>query len=187
VQRIKIDGFRRVGATIRSVSTTLPGLLAALLMLIAAPRIAHAQRVSVVKDINLSGAGASSSPNSFVEISLGVILFSAWNPVTGRELFGTDGTAEGTVLVKDIFPGTNDSFPSNLTNVNGTLYFAATDLLGGTELFRLGEAGASVTGACCVPLGCSVVSPIACAGLSGRYVGNFLVCNAPGNIATPCC
>src|SRR3712207_8635962 len=44
-------------------------------------------------------------------------------------LFRSDGTTSGTVLVKDIYPGAapNHSFPSELVNVNGTLYFRAQD------------------------------------------------------------
>jgi ELWxxDGT repeat protein len=49
------------------------------------------------------------------------------NDVAGDELWKSDGTAAGTVLVKDIFPD-HSSSPNNLTNVNGTLYFDATDV-----------------------------------------------------------
>jgi len=42
------------------------------------------------------------------------------------ELWKSDGTDAGTVLVKDIYPGTSVSGPTYLTNMNGTLYFAAT-------------------------------------------------------------
>ena len=55
-------------------------------------------------------------------------------PTTGRrpELWKSDGTAAGTVLVKDINPGSpygfpNGSFPTYLTDVGGTLYFTAFD------------------------------------------------------------
>src|SRR5690606_19818086 len=40
-----------------------------------------------------------------------------------RELWRTDGTEEGTYRVKDIFPGNEGSMPSELTMLNGTLYF----------------------------------------------------------------
>ena len=44
------------------------------------------------------------------------------------ELWKSDGTAAGTVLVKDIAPqGVGSSDPVELTNVNGTLYFQATN------------------------------------------------------------
>src|SRR5262249_55641824 len=69
------------------------------------------------------------------------------------ELWVTDGTKNGTVLVKDIYPGTtligtgrgngnhglivpNSSFPSWLTNLNGTLYFTANDGIHGVALWK---------------------------------------------------
>ena len=47
-------------------------------------------------------------------------------PLEGRLLL-SDGTGASTVLVKDINPGSASSYPRNLTNLNGTLLFAATD------------------------------------------------------------
>src|SRR5262249_60875323 len=46
------------------------------------------------------------------------------------------GTPAGTVLVKDITPGAGSGFPGNLTSVNGTLFFTATDPATGTELWK---------------------------------------------------
>src|SRR5437660_1690432 len=63
------------------------------------------------------------------------IFFTADDLTHGIELWITDGTAAGTVLVKDINPGPGGSFPSNLTNVNGTLFFTAFDPINGTELW----------------------------------------------------
>ena len=40
------------------------------------------------------------------------------------------------MLVKDIFPGPDSSFPTDLTNVNGTLYFAANEGYNGDELWK---------------------------------------------------
>src|SRR5262245_22895705 len=57
------------------------------------------------------------------------LLFFAASTDLGTELWRSDGTAAGTVLVKDIDP--NDlsyylsSLPTELTNVNGTLIFTA--------------------------------------------------------------
>ena len=45
----------------------------------------------------------------------------------GWELWKSDGTAAGTVLVKDIRAGHDGSIPGYLTNVNGTLFFQAND------------------------------------------------------------
>src|SRR5262249_45756174 len=54
----------------------------------------------------------------------------------GRELWRSDGTPAGTMLVRDIAPSAAASLPSNLTNVNGLLYFAANDGTTGTELWQ---------------------------------------------------
>ena len=45
----------------------------------------------------------------------------------GFELWKSNGTAAGTVMVKDINPGKATSYPLFLTNVNGTLFFQAND------------------------------------------------------------
>ncbi len=51
------------------------------------------------------------------------VYFSAFRPVDGRELWKTDGTPAGTVLVKDIAAG--DGNPGNFVSYNGSLYFTA--------------------------------------------------------------
>ena len=78
----------------------------------------------LVSDVNTNRVG--SEPNRFVNIG-GTIYFTADDPVSGRELWRTDGTAVGTTLVADIRPGPGSSYPSTLTNVGGTLFFTAVD------------------------------------------------------------
>src|SRR5207244_2850184 len=56
--------------------------------------------------------------------------------VHGQELWRSDGTAAGTMLVKDICPGAAGSGPFAFTNVNGTLFFAANDGVTGSELYK---------------------------------------------------
>jgi len=77
-----------------------------------------------------------SSPREFVAIG-NVVYFTADNGVHGREVWRSNGTAAGTVLVKDILPGGGGSNPFNLTNVNGVLYFTADNGVHGRELWRL--------------------------------------------------
>jgi ELWxxDGT repeat protein len=48
-------------------------------------------------------------------------------PGSGGELWKSDGTPEGTLLVKDIVPGTDSSRPGMLTNIGGTLFFGVTE------------------------------------------------------------
>ena len=89
-----------------------------------------------VTDINPLG---NSSPRHFLEIE-GTVFFSAEDGTSGRELYITDGTTEGTAMVKDIFPGgeDDDGIPLSIEFVNyqGTLFFAAEDGEHGRELWK---------------------------------------------------
>ena len=72
--------------------------------------------------------------------NIGGTLFFA-----GGELWKSDGTAAGTVMVKDINPGVNGSLASNFTDVNGTVFFAATDGIHGLELWKSDGTDAGTT------------------------------------------
>jgi ELWxxDGT repeat protein len=67
-----------------------------------------------------------SAYNSLTAVG-GTVFFRADDGIHYPELWKSDGTADGTTLVADIYPGVGGSAPGSLTNVNGTLYFAATD------------------------------------------------------------
>ena len=54
---------------------------------------------------------------------------------TNNELWRSDGTVEGSLRVDDVYTGSQGSYPSYLTSFNGLLYFAATTLTEGTELW----------------------------------------------------
>ena len=77
--------------------------------------------------------GASSSPRNLANVG-GVLYFVANDGTHGFELWKSDGTADGTVLVTDLWPGPNDSNPTSLLDVDGALYFVANDGETGTEL-----------------------------------------------------
>ena len=67
------------------------------------------------------------------------LFFAADDGVFGRELWMSDGTAEGTNRVTDIYPNQGSSWPGDLTKVNGTLFFAAQNGDFGRELWKLVE------------------------------------------------
>ena len=90
----------------------------------------------MVKDINPGAAGAFNFPfTPFVTVN-GTAFFAAFSSTAGVELWKTDGTAAGTVMVKNIAPGAGSSNPSNLVDVNGTLFFTAFASGFGTELLK---------------------------------------------------
>jgi ELWxxDGT repeat protein len=73
------------------------------------------------------------------------LFFAADNGTVGSELWRSDGTGLGTRLVADIKPGADNSFPFNLTNVNGRLFFFATTSLSGTELWTSNGAASGTS------------------------------------------
>ena len=67
----------------------------------------------------------------------GKFIFAGSTVATGTELYSTDGTPGGTVLLKDINPGTASSSPGGDAAVlNGFLYFTAERPAEGRELWR---------------------------------------------------
>ena len=67
----------------------------------------------------------------------GKLFFAAGTAATGRELWVTDGTTEGTVLAADIRPGKSGSNPTELTATETELFFAADDGVTGNELWKI--------------------------------------------------
>jgi ELWxxDGT repeat protein len=74
---------------------------------------------------------------TFNMVALGTKLyFPANDGVNGTELWMSDGTQKGTVMVKDILPGAGSSNVLSLKNANGTLYFNADNGTNGSELWK---------------------------------------------------
>ncbi len=74
----------------------------------------------------------------------GVLCFQANDGSNGTELWKSDGTGVGTVLLKDINPGDSygpspnplSSYPGLFTEINSTLFFVARDYTHGYELWK---------------------------------------------------
>ena len=105
---------------------------------------------------------ASSRPDNLTSVN-GILYFTAWDPANGRELWKSDGTLAGTLMINNINPDGRwvdgyfddlgnpiewrglDSSAYGLTDVNGTLYFHANDGVHGRELWRTdGTVGGAV-------------------------------------------
>jgi ELWxxDGT repeat protein len=100
-------------------------------------------------DINPTG---NSSPEDLMSFN-GTLFFSADDGMNGIELWKSGGGPVGTnpgdtQMVADIAPGSEDSYPDGMTDLNGTLFFQADDpgsaMPHGTELWKSSGAGASL-------------------------------------------
>ncbi|MBH8551153.1 type I secretion C-terminal target domain-containing protein [Nostocaceae cyanobacterium CENA357] len=92
----------------------------------------------IVKDINpeSSRTDYDYTINDLVDVN-GTLYFSAEDGIHGRELWKSDGTTEGTIIVEDLNLGATGSNPRNLTYLNDTLYFTADDGIHGNELWAI--------------------------------------------------
>lgn len=64
------------------------------------------------------------------------LYFVVSDPVSGHELWTSDGTEAGTRLLADVLPGPGSSSPSDLLVLEEALLFAAADDSHGRELWR---------------------------------------------------
>ncbi len=75
------------------------------------------------------------APARELTVAGGRLYFVLRTAEHGEELWASDGTGEGTVLVRDIRPGPRSSYPRELTEIDGRLVFAADDGVTGHELW----------------------------------------------------
>jgi len=104
---------------------------------------------TLVKKINTLTNGNPNVNNLFYSPSLNKVFFSASNGNTnnGSELWMTDGTEEGTIMVKDIntsFSGASSN-PSTFMDYGGKVYFFANNGTIGNELWVTDGTGSGTT------------------------------------------
>ncbi len=85
--------------------------------------------------IDINCVGIATSPANLMQVG-DQLFFTADDAVHGNELWVTDGSDEGTRLVKDIAAGLSPSSPYELTDVNGTLFFTAIDTFQVRQLWK---------------------------------------------------
>ncbi|EDP69839.1 hypothetical protein FBALC1_09917 [Flavobacteriales bacterium ALC-1] len=106
-----------------------------------------AQGTSLVKEFGEATLNTNSGVPTNFKIHNGKLYFAvngrayASDPAIGVELWVTDGTTAGTVMVQDLNVGAGDSNPSDLTIYNDELYFTATSSALGRELFKVNSNG----------------------------------------------
>jgi ELWxxDGT repeat protein len=98
--------------------------------------------VALLGDLNTT-ASASANPGGLVNLN-GTAYFFANDGTHGNELWKSDGTGNGTQLVKDINPGAASSvgFPTPPVVLGGAIYFLATD---GSHGFQVWKSNGTVT------------------------------------------
>jgi ELWxxDGT repeat protein len=125
-------------------SSLLTGLFLALVTMPLCAALAPAESPStpsMVADLNTQPVNGDAFPSPYYfpppqMVALGsTVYFTATDPVHGLELWRSDGTPEGTRLVRDIRPGSGGANLQTLTVHQGRLYFYADDGVWGREIW----------------------------------------------------
>jgi ELWxxDGT repeat protein len=119
----------------------------------------------LVKDIRTTPGPVSGNPSEFVTIG-STTYFAQAVPDFGTELWKTDGTTVGTVLVKDICPASCSSEPTYVVAVGSTLYFSAIGS-GGRELWKSDGTGPGTVRVKDISPGAASSSPAVLTNVSG--------------------
>lgn len=106
-------------------------------------------------------------PDNLTAVGNTVYFSAKGQNQNNTELWKTDGTLQGTVMVRDINPGNASSNPANFCNVNGTLFFSADNGPHGRQIWK--SSGTSFT--------TTRVSTLSTAGVLGVTVGQIVHLN----------
>jgi ELWxxDGT repeat protein len=103
---------------------------------------------TMVKDINKTTTSPS-VPGWLTAVANNKILFTAADNKYGYgELWKSDGTETGTHITKDLVPGSDGAYASNLTNLNNLTYFFANS----DGLYRLWKTDGTAAGTSVIPI-----------------------------------
>jgi ELWxxDGT repeat protein len=76
-----------------------------------------------------------SNPGHFTQLN-GKLIFSAADVLFGAQLWQTDGSAAGTVMIKNMNPYQTNGYPgTGFMKLNNKIYMIAADSLNGTQLW----------------------------------------------------
>jgi ELWxxDGT repeat protein len=118
----------------RSLVNLVPAVLVTVL---GAPLAAQPPAFQVVELNTTVPDRVLPSTVSAAPVAIGsTVYYVADDHVHGPELWKSDGTEAGSMLVKDICPGYCGGHPTSLTALAGILYFTADDGAHGSELWR---------------------------------------------------
>ena len=102
----------------------LTSIAVSLILLISVTAsVADTPVVTLVKEINMAG---ESNPFQFATVE-GTLDFKAKGEIGGDELWKSDGTTAGAVMVKDINPGGSSS-PHHMTNTGASPFLPSSAL-----------------------------------------------------------
>lgn len=91
----------------------------------------------LLKDVNPGSGSGGLFPTVFASSGTTRVYFTANDGNSGTELWTSNGTEAGTLLVADLTPGATGSTINNLRKAGGKLYFTHTTAATGNELYSL--------------------------------------------------
>lgn len=111
---------------------------AAFLWLSAMSGLAQETSEEPTIDINRQLTAASATASSMVKVNVDgseILILAMNDPLSGTEIWRSDGTVAGTTQIRDLLPGPAGSEPKDLTTVGNRVFFTALEANGGCGLW----------------------------------------------------